>query len=521
MAVMDDCVRFRILLPICLFSVFLFSSTASASDSVTLQLKWTHAFQFSGYYAAKELGFYEDAGLDVTILEAAPGVDPVEEITSGRAHYGVGNSSLVIARQKGSPVTVLNVIFQHSPAVFISRGDSAIPSINNLRGKHVMVEPNSTELFAYLGKSGIPSTDITVKEHTYQIDDLIAGRVDAISAYSNYEPYLLNTKGFYFHMFTPREQGIDFYGDNLFTSEAEISNHPERVEAFRKASMRGWDYAMKHQDEMIDVIISKYAPHKDPKHLQFEAQKMNDLLVADLISVGHMNLDRWGRIIETYKSLGYEFEQGFLDGFIYKPYVSVWTRLKEYLWLLVFVSVLMLFLVYRNIQLSIFNKRLSKIANRDQLTGIYNRKYLDEVLTRESQRNLRYGRVYSVIIADVDKFKEVNDEHGHYVGDDVLKDLVTTFQERVRSTDIIGRWGGEEFMFICPETELPDAVNLAESMRSYLEGHSCAGVGKVTASFGVAACKEKEIVSDLVKRADNALYEAKHLGRNHVCSSLT
>lgn len=502
------------------FFVSIFLSTSSslvlAEDKVSLQLKWRHAFQFAGYYAAKELGYYKDAGLDVDILAATPGLDPVTEVVEGRAHYGIGNSSLLIARQQGKPVVVLNVVFQHSAAVLIAKSGKRHPSVKDLLGQRVMIEPNSAELIAYLLKSGVSSENLTILDHSHQVQDLIDDKIDAFSAYSNYEPYLLNSKGFYFQVYTPREVGIDFYGDNLFTTEGEIENNPERVEAFRKASMRGWSYAMKHKKEIVDLIASKYAPGIDRQHLQFEAQKMNDLLVSDLIAVGHMNQDRWEKIVSTYQSIGQIEDTDILDGFIYHPYVSVWDRAREFVWLLLLASILILFLVYRNFQLKVFNKKLARIVNMDQLTGIYNRKYLDESLAQERDRSDRYGHTFSVIIADIDKFKEVNDEYGHHVGDDVLREIVVSLNQRVRSTDTLGRWGGEEFMLICPETELDEAVLVAESLRICIEQHDFGVPGIQTVSFGVATLCDIESVSDLVIRADRALYQAKRNGRNQV-----
>ena len=101
-------------------------SISLAQDKVVLQLKWKHGFQFAGYYAAQELGYYNDAGLDVELRAASPGIIPVEEVISGRAQYGVGNSALLLDRQKGKPVVVLGVIFQHSPSILITRGNGQI-----------------------------------------------------------------------------------------------------------------------------------------------------------------------------------------------------------------------------------------------------------------------------------------------------------------------------------------------------------------------------------------------------------
>ena len=224
-----------------------FSTVALARDAVTLQLKWSHAFQFAGYYAALEKGYYRDAGLDVALQEAQPGDDPLRKVLDGKAQYGVGNSSLLLARKSGQPVVALAVIFQHSPLVLIARQKGPAQGIQDLAGKRVMIEPQCDELLAYLKQEGISPDNIIRTEHSFTPQDLIDGKVDAISAYDTNEPYFLDRAGFAYHTYTPRSVGIDFYGDNLFTSEQELKNHPARVKAFRAASLRGWNYAMAHR----------------------------------------------------------------------------------------------------------------------------------------------------------------------------------------------------------------------------------------------------------------------------------
>ena len=122
---------------------------AASLDKITLQLRWFHQFQFAGYYAAKMKGYYRDAGLDVSIMDSKPGMEVVSEVISGRAQYGVGNSSLLLARQQGKPVVALAAIFQHSPLVFIARADAGISSVHDLAGKKIMLEPHADELMAY------------------------------------------------------------------------------------------------------------------------------------------------------------------------------------------------------------------------------------------------------------------------------------------------------------------------------------------------------------------------------------
>lgn len=168
-------------------------------------------------------------------------------------------------------------------------------------------------------------------------------------------------------------------------------------------------------------------------------------------------------------------------------------------------------------ELALKNKELEALSVTDRLTGIFNRLKLDEVFAHEAERSRRYNRPFSIIIMDLDKFKDVNDRHGHPVGDEVLKGTAKLFAKNLRKTDVLGRWGGEEFMIICPETDLAGATKLAESLRKALEKNIFPKEVRLAGSFGVAEHQVDESPIDLLRRADKALYEAKAQGRNRVC----
>ena len=113
---------------------------------------------------------------------------------------------------------------------------------------------------------------------SYDLRDLLSGRVDAYDAYVTNEPFLLQQLGIPYRLIEPRSYGIDFYGDVLFTSRQELQDHPERVKAFREATLKGWHYAIEHVDEMVDLIRQRYAPYKSREHLLFEAQALIKLI---------------------------------------------------------------------------------------------------------------------------------------------------------------------------------------------------------------------------------------------------
>jgi diguanylate cyclase (GGDEF)-like protein len=162
------------------------------------------------------------------------------------------------------------------------------------------------------------------------------------------------------------------------------------------------------------------------------------------------------------------------------------------------------------------NRELEVLSVTDRLTGLFNRRKLDEVLEEELVRCRRYGVEFALIIMDIDHFKQVNDSRGHHVGDAVLQAMAQILRERTRDADALARLGGEEFVIVCRHANLEGAVDTAERMRAAIAAHDFPGVGHVTASFGAAACCEHDTTATLLERADAALYRAKAAGRNRV-----
>jgi len=165
------------------------------ADKVRLQLKWQHQFQFAGYYAAQEQGYYRNAGLEVEILPARTGEDPVRRVTQGKAEFGVGSTELLLPREQGLPVVTLAVIFQHSPLALMALKQGGIQTIHDLAGHKVMIEPGSAELHAYLRNEGIADDKFIRLPYTSGVQNLLSGKVDAVSVYVTDEPFELKNGG--------------------------------------------------------------------------------------------------------------------------------------------------------------------------------------------------------------------------------------------------------------------------------------------------------------------------------------
>jgi diguanylate cyclase (GGDEF)-like protein len=170
-----------------------------------------------------------------------------------------------------------------------------------------------------------------------------------------------------------------------------------------------------------------------------------------------------------------------------------------------------------NLELQRNQARISELMLTDPLTGAGNRRHLDERFLLEVDRARRYDKQLSVVIADLDHFKAINDAFGHNVGDEVLKAVAAVMRSKIRTTDFLARFGGEEFVLLLPETGRAGAELLAERIRRALELEPVAGLDQpVTASFGAATALASESAKEVLKRADDALYQAKNAGRNRL-----
>ena len=289
-------------------------------EAVTLQLKWLHQFQFAGYYAAKEKGFYAEEGLDVVLKERDPRKGYVQAVLDGEAEYGVADAGLLMDRMLGKPVVLLKQIFQHSPLVYLSLKDSGIISPYDMAGKKVMFdkEDHRAPLMGMLMDTLGSLDKITAVPHSFNMEDLTSGNVDVISAYITNETFSFKQQGIHVNIINPQNYGIDFYGDNLFTTKEEVKKHPERVEKMIRATLKGWEYALKQPDEIIDIIIKKYNPKLTREKLSFEA-KMTDLMIlSELNPLGSVIPLRYERIAEIFVKGGLVKPEVDLSEFIYK-----------------------------------------------------------------------------------------------------------------------------------------------------------------------------------------------------------
>ena len=195
---------------------------------------------------------------------------------------------------------------------------SGINNPHQMAGRTVAASPEDTPaLLAMFKNEGLAPNAVKTIPYEFNLDKMVRGEIDGLGAYSTNEPFLLRQKGVRYRLLQPRDYGVDFYGDCLFSSDTELNEHPTRVKNFLDATLRGWEYAMSHRPEIIDLLASKYHCPISREALQEEANQMATLMFSELINIGHMNEGRWKHIGDTYVRLGMLDPNYSLKGFLY------------------------------------------------------------------------------------------------------------------------------------------------------------------------------------------------------------
>ncbi|NOR57810.1 MAG: diguanylate cyclase [Sulfurimonas sp.] len=307
-----------------LFLILLFTLSASllANEKVVLQLKWLHQFQFAGYYAAKEKGFYDELGLDVEIRERDRTKNNIEQVINGEAEYGVSDSVLLLYKAKKEPITIVTPIFQHSPGVILTLKSSGIDSPYKLNNKKLMFYKKDTDGFGILSMlENIGATPNLARfKDKENYTSLINHKVDAYAGYLTNEPFYFKEKGIDINIIRPANYGLDLYGDMLFTNMQEAKKHPKRVEKFKKATIKGWYYALEHKDEIIKLIKDKYAKNKSIEHLRYEACAIEEIIQHKSTPIGTLDKGRIKYTLQVYKKHGLIENEIDVEEYIFEPF---------------------------------------------------------------------------------------------------------------------------------------------------------------------------------------------------------
>jgi diguanylate cyclase (GGDEF)-like protein len=535
--------RIRLISSGCCFFLAFFWSALLAADTVVLQLPWFHQFQFAGYYAAQAQGYYEQEGIEVDIRagmdENGYTQNPVEEVVFQRAQFGVTRSDLLVHHARGLPVVMLATVMQRTPAAFITLDRYHIKRLEDISDKPVSLpliadKPDTVidiEAVAALARAGVAVSEMNNRVENWDLDALIDGESQMTFGFASDEPYILRQRGQTPHVISPMDYEIDLYGDLLFTSESTLRTDPALVERFRRASLKGWDYALKHLEEIALYILKTYPLRSDEYDLAFllhEAEALRDYIQPDLVELGYSNPARWKRIINVYREIGIT-DPINLERFIYQPAsnnsLASWSGpiLSVIIAMLVIIGWLIRARLHLVKKVQHSEQRESQLrlqAETDPLTGLVNRRRFSLELDVCYLRAKQTKSPLAMLMLDVDHFKNINDEYGHLAGDAVLCSLARLCEGVIRETDVLCRYGGEEFAFLLPDSSQSQAMEVAKRLMQAIrsdhiqwEHHTL----RYTVSIGIAELKrtDKEGI-DLLRRTDRHLYQAKADGRDTI-----
>lgn len=259
----------------------------ASTQKVSVQLEWKHQFEFAGFYAAIEKGYYRDAGFDIELREYVDGIDISDEVIEKRATFGVSSSSLILDKLQNKPVVLIASYFKQNALAFAVKPE--ITAVEQLRGKKIMALPyeiDHTSIGVLLKEGGLTSSDYTLVTHDFSIEKFRNGDVDAMSIFISNQPYFFDKEGIEYNILNPADFGIYSYDVELFTSKELAYNNPEMVEKFAVATNRGWEYAFKNKKEIVDLIYTKYSQAKSKESLLYEAQVVERLFKTNIFKVG-------------------------------------------------------------------------------------------------------------------------------------------------------------------------------------------------------------------------------------------
>ncbi len=295
------------------------SSSEQGLETVSLRLPWKHQFQFAGVYAAIEQGYYRERGLVLELKEDARGINNIDEVLAGDSTFGLAHSGVIAHRLAGQPVKLLANYFKRPAMAIVSR--EGITSFEELEGKRLMISQRALDsplVFCSLKQAGlVPGKNLQIVPDTHTIEPFVQGEVDARFVYSSNEPFALREAGVPFETLDLSACLPALGSDYLFTRSQYARLHPQEVRAFVEATNEGWAYALDHPQEIIELILEKYAPEKTRAQLEFEAEKVRGFVLPVAFPIGAVFEERIAKVAALIQEQGLgEVDMSRLDGFL-------------------------------------------------------------------------------------------------------------------------------------------------------------------------------------------------------------
>ena len=307
-----------------LVSSLLYSSENTSEpdlEKVTLQLHWKYQFEFAGFIAAKEKGFYKDAGLDVTFKEYEFGTDIEADILSGKSEYGIYNSLSLLEYLRGKDLVLVASYFKRAALVLVTSPD--IKSPIDLVGKKVMASTKEDFILnfkPYFDNYGVNIDDIVLVPHSYGIEDFSKGKVSAMTAFVSNELNQLDEAAISYNILDPSDENLYVLQLELITSRDEVQKHPKRVSAFKEASTKGWEYALSHKEELADIIYKKYSQKYTKKQIMNEAKGVERLILPYTYNIGAIDKNFLQKQIALFKKEYHVGGDKKLDSYIFEDF---------------------------------------------------------------------------------------------------------------------------------------------------------------------------------------------------------
>ncbi|NVM93091.1 NitT/TauT family transport system substrate-binding protein [Variovorax sp. SG517] len=275
----------RILAAVATSMALLAGMPASAAEKVSLRLKWLAQAQFAGFYVAKAKGFYDQAGLDLTINPGGPNLNVETLVASGNDTFGLagGTETVLLAREKGLPLVCIGVTVQNTPFTYVTYKDSGITKVKDFAGKKVATWFTGTQytLYSMLASAGVKQSDLTIVPQSGSMAPFVEKQFDVAAATYYNELNTLKEQGLgdKLTLIKPDDYGVVVQQDTVLVSEKYRNEKPQQVQAFLTATIKGWKYALQNKKEAIDIVMAA-APSLNRAHQEAMLDEFEKLVKA-------------------------------------------------------------------------------------------------------------------------------------------------------------------------------------------------------------------------------------------------
>ena len=311
------------------FNNFLFSNNL---EKITVQLAWKHQFEYAGFYAAIEKGYYKDIGLDVELKEFQEGIDITKEVLNKNASFGISTSSLLLEKLNKKPVVLVASYFKQNALALVTKPHIKSPA--DLKNKKILAlesELNHTSLGVMLKDFALTKDDFTLINHDFKIDKFVNDEVDAMSVFVTSQPFELDKSGVKYNILNPANFGIYSYDGELFTSQDFINNNLEKVQNFVEATNKGWEYAFKNKEELVNLIYDKYTKRKTKDSLMFEANQTEKIFKTNIFKIGAIAPELIKLNADMFTNLGLVDKNYDLNSMLSDYYIDEKSNIKKIL----------------------------------------------------------------------------------------------------------------------------------------------------------------------------------------------